>query len=326
MGLLRFLRGKAPVPPGQEQRFAEGAADLHRGLLPRWVSARLDDERANVPFGGPLSTGDSVALREIGYEAVGQVFGTATYQVSRMQTQLGMVLHGGYLGAPGGFNPGYWASGARPGYGSRAINISWWQGESGCRTAALRRLSQEAEALDADGVIGVQTVAETYHAPHVYECSFIGLAVRSRQRHGKPADRPFTAHFSPVEFRSLLQAGWLPKTVMLRWQRRAAHAQLANYWTTFGELSSASDLIRSSVDLVRHQMEMAIRAEHGSGMVLQELTPQSHGERCEWGGIDFYCDVRAAGTSIVRSRPGPISRQQLGVLPMIRLDTRGGGR
>jgi uncharacterized protein YbjQ (UPF0145 family) len=108
---------------------------------------------AGKPFTSDLSGQDFWALLQTGYAPRGLVLGTCVYHIGRL------------------------SSASRVGRTTELSNFS--QGMYAAREAAMARMESEAEALDAEGIVGVD-IEESNHVwgSHVIEFLAIGTAVR----------------------------------------------------------------------------------------------------------------------------------------------------
>lgn len=175
------------LPPVARRRIARAAADGVRTSL--------------LPVNGVAG------LEAAGFDIVGEVLGTTVMQIS--WAGFGGCGWAPMMGFGGvGFGPGTVTSGA----GSR------WSGyapyvealKSG-RATALNRMMQEASALGADGVIGVQ-VTDEHIEGNKREFMMLGTAVRSRGT-TRPA-KPFTTDLTGQDVAKLLLAGWVPAGIV----------------------------------------------------------------------------------------------------------------
>lgn len=235
-------------------------------------------------FGGPLSAGDLVALRAVGWSPLGQVFGTATFQL---------------LPSPANAWP--------PGTGR-------WQGELACQRTALQRLTGEAISRHAGGVLGVRMRATRQRDGLLYECWFEGVAVERAE--SDASAEPFLAHFSAVEFRSLANAGFRPVSVVLELLQRSAMVALNPMPQLSAELAGASALVRGTVGQVRRRSAEQARAAGASGIVVKTLDVSGHREYGSPGSrkIRMFCEVSMWGTSIVATRTDRNGDRPAGIL------------
>jgi uncharacterized protein YbjQ (UPF0145 family) len=171
-----------------------------RGLPPvaraRIARAAADGVRTSL-----LPTAGAVGLQSAGFEVVGEVLGTTVMQIG----WTGFGGCGWYPGSGAGiFGPNTVTSGGPSRWSGYAPYVGALK--TG-RNTALDRLLQEATALGADGVVGVQ-LTESRIDGNKREFMALGTAVRSRGAE-RPA-RPFTTDLSGQDVAKLLTAGWVP--------------------------------------------------------------------------------------------------------------------
>src|SRR5262249_17346372 len=149
--------------------------------LPESARARLGRSTQERPFfTSDLSVNEFVLATQAGFEPLGMVMGTCIYHVGiqnarwRVSQELQMLSQARYH----------------------------------CRELAMARMEAEADALGADGVIGVQIRSLNYlFASDVLEFVAVGTAIKSTdgQSFRTPAGRPFTSHLTGQDFWTLWQ-------------------------------------------------------------------------------------------------------------------------
>jgi uncharacterized protein YbjQ (UPF0145 family) len=160
--------------------------------LPVHARERLQRARDARLFTSDLSVNEFLLVKEVGFDPIGLVMGSSIYQI-----------------APAAADP------------QRSHELaSLTQALYDARDRAMTRLEEEAEALGADGVIGVRlTVNLQAWGDHIAEFLAVGTAVRHRasdqdQAHARPfrnqKGRPFTSDLSGQQFWTLLRAGFRP--------------------------------------------------------------------------------------------------------------------
>jgi len=201
--------GNLPPPPRVDPD--QQAEPLDQQAIPVVIPSDARDRLARMRggdgqrslFTSDLSVNEFVLLREAGFAPLGMVVGSSIYHI--------------------GWQPMY-ASGY--GYGLMGMGYSYedqelevlTQAKYNARELAMSRMEAEADALGADGVIGVRLDVGQYDwGQDLAEFIAIGTAVRSldgkshRTRFGKP----FTSDLSGQDFRTLLQAGYRPQGLVL---------------------------------------------------------------------------------------------------------------
>ena len=161
--------------------------------IPQDALDRLSRNRAGqagAVFTSDLSVNEFLLVREAGFAPLGLVMGSSIYNVGIQMTSWGRNMELTTL--------------------SQAMYHA--------RELAMTRMQAEAEALDADGIVGVRLHVnpQGWGGNRVAEFIAIGTAVvaegRSWHRHG---DRAFTSDLSGQDFWTLLQAGYAPLALVM---------------------------------------------------------------------------------------------------------------
>lgn len=155
------------------------------GHRDRWTPAE-----SRNPFTSDLSVNEFVLIENAGFEPLGLVLGTSIYQL--------------------GFQWARWDRNQEMTALSQALYDA--------REMAMTRMEEEADALGADGIVGVRL--EVRKAPwtrHVTEFFAVGTAVRDIHgvSHRTVHNRPFTSALSGQEFWLLMQHGYRPVSMVL---------------------------------------------------------------------------------------------------------------
>jgi uncharacterized protein YbjQ (UPF0145 family) len=158
----------------------EPAADLPQHARERIVQMR----KAHI-FTSDLSVNEFLLVKQVGFDPVGLVMGSSIYQI-----------------APPISNP------------SQSSELtSLTQALYEARDHAMTRMEEEAEALGADGVIGVR-LQMNLHAFGRHIAEFVAVGTAIRHRHGEhyrnKKGRPFTSDLTGQEFWTLVRAGYRP--------------------------------------------------------------------------------------------------------------------
>lgn len=178
-----------PDPVGSRidaQEAAQSQADLAAGGLPLEARRRLAEETGAHPlFTTDLSVDEFLLASSEGYRAVGQVMGSSIYHVGWQ-----------YAGM----------------YSGELTTVS--HAHMHARELAMGRMQQEAVALGSHGVIGVRLTTRAYEwGPSLLEFTAVGTAVRLDG--SPPPNQPFLSDLSGEDFWTLLQAGYLPKGLVM---------------------------------------------------------------------------------------------------------------
>jgi uncharacterized protein YbjQ (UPF0145 family) len=154
--------------------------------------------------GGLLSVEETAALSTVGFEPVCEVLGAVSQAVN-----FSTATWQGQQGAK------YWSYRAELYRGVVCVPPSDAALKAGYRTAAAR-LSTEARAAGADGVVGLRierTVVHVDESRQRWDFLAIGTAVRSRGR--THLAEPFTTDLSAGQTATALRTGWMPVSYLV---------------------------------------------------------------------------------------------------------------
>jgi len=275
-----------------EQIAAASAAELSAGRLPMRAQWRLAEQRGRAERGEPgaftsdLTIEEFAAIRSVGFSPVGQVMGSAVYNVGWAYSGCGYYGYYGYGMAPVVPVPAT----------QQLLNQA--------RHRAVNRMRQECQALDGDGVVGVRLAVQRFHDIGL-EFFAIGTAVRADGR--KRPKKPFTSDLSGQDFAKLLRAGWVPVALvqgvgaMVRHKDRLQLAWGSSWFNQ--ELVGSTKLVQAG----------------GNTVVLRDTVLQVFESRCASGseGEDQHTNAYLWGTAIVPYRRAAVSETPL---QMLRLD------
>jgi uncharacterized protein YbjQ (UPF0145 family) len=297
-------------PQWTEEQIAEAsAAELRAGRLPMRAQWRLAEQRERAERGEPgaftsdLTVEEFAAIRSVGFSPVGQVLGSAVYNVGWAYSGCGYYGYYGYGAAPVVPVPAT----------QQLLNQA--------RHRAVNRMRQECAALGGDGVVGVRLTVRPFHGIGL-EFFAIGTAVRADG--DRRPKKPFTSDLSGQDFAKLLRAGWVPVALVQGVGAMVRHKdrfQLAwgNSWYN-QELIGSTALVHAARDAARDSLTADARHVGGHTVVLRDTVLQVFESRCASGteGEDQHANAYLWGTAIVpftrAARPdGP-------PLQMLRLD------
>jgi uncharacterized protein YbjQ (UPF0145 family) len=255
------------------------------------AGVRLERLGTGKVWGSLLSAREFAAVSGAGFDPVGQVLGAAVVHpgsVSRTGLCSGSVSH-----LP-------WTDLASVTGGPFSALL---QNAYEVRRLALSRAVEECQALGGDGIVGVTLKIRPFPAGGT-EFTILGTAVRARTviRPGAP----FTSHLSGQEFARLLQAGWVPAALVFGISLGARHddprSRSQRRWIARnGEVSSYTALVKDTRRDARRQLEQAVAAHGGNGVVVDEMTLHIDERECPAfeGRHDHIAEVTILGTSIV---------------------------
>ncbi len=233
------------------------------------------------------------AVKGVGFEPVGQVLGTAVFNI-------------GYTGAWG--CPGAWPgtdSTKGPSSSAWAPSLSQLQRTMyTARRQALARAVAECEALGGDGIVGVDLRIGEFPAGGM---EFTVRATAVRARSGIRPRRPFTSHLSGQDFAKLIHSGWVPTglafgiSLAIRhddWRgtrlfpRAAGNQEVDGYTWLIGRVRRDA----------RSQLALEAARHGGDGVVLEEMELKVDESECpaSEGARDLSAEAVLIGTSIAR--------------------------
>ena len=244
--------------------------------LPDAARARLSGASGDGFFTSDLSVNEFVLTTQTGFQPLGLVMGTSVYHV--------------------GIQPARWNVSQELPVLTQALYTA--------RELAMARMTAEATALGADGVIGVQIrPVRLAFSAEVLEFMAVGTAIKAEDgtNHRTPNGTPFTSHLSGQDFWTLWQHGWFPRAMVLgTCVYHVAHLTFRQSLQTYGvnsELLPYTQAIYDARELAMSRMQYEGRQVGASGVVgvgVEEST-------WVWGehAVEFF----ALGTAVSRSHP-----------------------
>ncbi len=243
--------------------------------LKRLAELRGEDARGKALFTSDLSVNEFLLVREAGFHPLGLVLGSSIYHV--------------------GLQVGRWSANQELDKLSQAMYHA--------RELAMTRMEAEADALGADGIVGVRLEIEFKEFGHnLAEFIAIGTAVKGEApppkggtwRNNKKL--PFTSDLTGQDFWTLIQAGYAPLgMVMGTCVYHVAHRSAAKAMGTFGvntEVDTFTQALYDARELAMTRMQSEAEALDADGIVGVQLNNLAH----NWGGhtTEFF----AIGTAI----------------------------
>jgi uncharacterized protein YbjQ (UPF0145 family) len=277
--------------------------------LPAVAQARMAQIRSSGTWGSALTSDEFAAIRGVGFDPVGQVFGAAVYSVG----------HDGYR------CPGTWRTSpearpatpeARPatqvsGQGRQGSFGPLVQAMGQARDKAMSRLAAECGQLGGHGVVGVRLSIGSFPAGGP-EFLAIGTAVRARG--AAPVPRvPFTSGLSGQDFAKLIMAGWVPAGLVLGISIGSRHddlttARQTRVTTGNAEVAGWTELVSESRRDARRQLEGDVRRFGAEGVVIETMPLRVRQRDCpaQVGRHDHVVEATFTGTAVTRFAPaGP---------------------
>jgi len=262
--------------------------------LPPVAEARIAGLRSSGTWGSTLTADEFAAVRSVGFEPVGQVFGAAVYSAGAASRYT----------CPGSFGPLV-----------ETMDLA--------RQTAVGRIVTECAELGGHGVVGIRLTRGSFPLGGP-QFTAIGTAVRARgARPGQPV--PFTAEVSGQDFAKLIMAGWVPVGLVLglsigsRHDDRATNRQ-ARWTSGNAEVAGWTELVSQSRHDARQQLESEVRRLGADGVVVAAMEMQVRERDCPEtvGRRDHIVEATLIGTAIARTaRAGvPEERPALGVMSL----------
>jgi uncharacterized protein YbjQ (UPF0145 family) len=316
------------------------AREIAAGRLPLQAQWRIEMMRKAAAAGesgaftSDLSTQEFAAIRSVGFRPVGQVMGSAVFNVGWSYTGCGYYRYGAVGFGGGGYNTGGFSGRGMSGgaYGAYpqapvvdvpAVSHLLEQ----ARHRAVERLRTECAGLGGHGVVGVTLTVKPFYGNGL-EFMAIGTAI-SGDGVGRHPKQPFTSDLSGQDFAKLLRSGWVPVDLVqgvgavIRHNDWTAQMQQSSWVNQ--ELVGSTTLITAARAAARESLAKDAAKRGGHTVVLQEMVLNKYETRCTSGqeGEDSLVDAFIWGTAITpinaKSRP----RSPAAPLPMLRLDKPG---
>ncbi len=266
-----------------------------REELPAAAEARLARIRSSGTWGSALTTDEFAAIRSVGFQPVGQVFGAAAYAV-------------GYTGysCPGTWRPEEPAQSATqvsgPGPGSFGPLV---QAMGQARHTAVDRMTAECGELGGHGVVGVRLSRGSFALVGGAEFVAIGTAVRAPGALGPGV--PFTSDLSGQDFAKLIMTGWVPAGLVLGLSIGSRHddrptARQTRWRSGNTEVAGWTELVTESRRDARHQLEGDVRRLGAEGVVIADMDLRVRERDCpvQVGRYDHIVEATVIGTAIAR--------------------------
>jgi len=257
--------------------------------------------RSSGTWGSALTADEFAAIRSVGFEPVGQVFGAAVYNA-------GASAYGcpGTPGSPGDGSPPRLATEVSGGGGAASFGPLVQAMDQARRTAVDRMMTECAE-LGGHGVVGVHVSRETFLGGAQF--TVIGTAVRAPgAAHGRSA--PFTSDLSGQDFAKLITAGWVPVGLALgisigsRHDDRATTRQ-ARRISGNAEVAGWTELVNEVRHDARRQLERDVGRLGAEGVVIAAMPMRVRQRDCPAavGRRDHVVEASLIGTAVAGFPP-----------------------
>lgn len=251
--------------------------------LPEAAKKRLTGMRGadgHAPlFTSDLSINEFVLVRESGFEPLGLVMGSSIYHI--------------------GFQ-------AKNFYQNQELDVLT-QAMYEARELAMTRMEEEADALGADGIVGVRLEVTRYQwGAAMAEFMAVGTAIKHRDggNYRTVDNRPFTSDLSGQDFYTLTRAGYQPLSlVMGTCVYHVAHQGVMQSLKQVGrniEMENYTQALYDARELALARMQAEAEREGARGIVGAQVKENSHG----WDShvIEFF----AVGTAVKPTGTEPV--------------------
>jgi uncharacterized protein YbjQ (UPF0145 family) len=250
---------------------------------------------ANGLFTSDLSVNEFLCVEKAGFDPVGLVVGSSIYHV------------------------GYQFAGLRQNQELDVLSQAMYN----ARDLAMTRMEEEADRLDADGVVGVRLDIGRYEwGADMAEFIAIGTAIKNKEGrlHRAPNGRPFTSDLSGQDFWTLMQTGKRPVgMVMGSCVYHVAHRGMLQSMKQTGknvELEQYTQALYNARELAMERMQKEAEAigDGVLGIVEVKLNENSHG----WGShtIEFF----AVGTAVIQNEHLAEGQELPAITPVLDLN------
>jgi uncharacterized protein YbjQ (UPF0145 family) len=260
--------------------------------LPPVAAQRVRRATEGGPWTSLLSAPAAAGLRVAGLEPAGEVMGSMVQQINVVG-----VGCGNYWPGPGGWVPGASVSApvSRTGFGPYldALNRGY--------ATALDRMTQEATAIGADGIVGIALTT----APLDSAVEFTALGTAVRARGPRRPGRVFTTALSGQDVAKLMTAGWVPVdlvygiSVAVRhddWQSRGQ----ASWGAGNTEVDGYTQLIGHTRADARARLARHIRADGADGAIVSSMGLRMWSVEPSENHRDHVAEASVFGTAISR--------------------------
>ena len=263
-------QGQQWVQPDQ----SSAPVEMPQHALERLKRMRGGDGRKAL-FTSDLSVNEFLLVKEAGFDPIGMVVGSSIYHIGYQQSYFNV---------------------------SQELTVLS-QAMYAARELAMARMEAEADALGADGVVGVRLDVGRYEwGADLAEFIAIGTAVRSRDgvSHRTKFGKPFTSDLSGQDFRTLLAAGYRPLGLTMgNCVYHVAYRGLGQWFKTMGrnaEMANFTQAIYDARELAMERMQAEAENLGADGITGTQIKESSHG----WDShvIEFF----AVGTSVISIR------------------------
>jgi uncharacterized protein YbjQ (UPF0145 family) len=270
---------------------ADSMLPFEQGGLPERARARLRESRADGKslFSTTFTVAEMAIARAAGYTPLGQVMGSSIYHVGWRN----------YIGYAGG----------------ELTNVT--EAQRHARQLALGRLAQEADALDADAVIGVKLERRGYEwSGELMEFTAIGTAVRTAQPQPAGAPRPVLSNLTVQQLYKLELAGLWPLGIVMgncTWYDYHCDCAADGNWFN-QEMSGHTLVLQQARAYATERLQAEVQRHAALGVVgvtVERKLHEEHRESNHSEHTSFLVEVLLLGTAVQRRAEPRLPRPRL---------------
>jgi len=258
--------------------------------------------RSSGTWGSALTADEFAAIRGVGFEPVGQVFGAAVFDA-------GASAYGcpGAPGPPGDESPSVPATEVSGGGGAQSF-APLVQAMNQARHTAVDRMITECAQLGGHGVVAVHVSRGVFLGGTQF--TLVGTAIRAPgAAHAQSA--PFASDLSGQDFAKLITAGWVPVGLALGISIGSRHDDLATTRQARrisgnAEVAGWAELVNQSRHDARRQLESDVSRLGAEGVVIAAMPMRVRQRDCPAvvGRRDHIVEASFIGTAVAGFRPG----------------------
>jgi uncharacterized protein YbjQ (UPF0145 family) len=295
-----------------------------RGLPP--VAAERMERFARTGLRTSLLTvPGALGIQSAGFEPVGEVMGCIVEHIGWSGFG-GCGYFGGFggmggLGGLGGFG-GMGGGTVRPSGSASFVGFgpyvdALYRGYD----TALERMTAEAAAMDADGVVGVRLPVSHLGADN-REFFALGTAVRARSRSRNWPRRVFTTDLAGQDVAKLVLAGWVPSALVYGISVLVRHddwqTQRQSSWAAGNtEVSGYTELVTHVRADARHRFDQQARSAGAEGAIVSSISLTIGQIEPSENHRDHVAESTVFGTALVNfHRDSRAPTRSLTILPL----------
>ena len=285
--------------------------------------------RASSTWGSSLTSSEFAAIRSVGFEPVGQVFGAAVFGIARGDGYSCPKIMASSREAVEARTSGQLAQ--QDGQGPLGPLV---RAMDQARHTAIERMTAQCAELGGNGVVGLRVTRGSFLLGG-QEFTALGTAVRAlgtavRAGGAEFTAPPFTSDLSGQDFAKLIMAGWVPAGLVFGVAIGACHddwqtTRQTRRWSGNREVAGWTDVVNRARRDAGRELEADVRRLGAEGAVVASMQLRVSVRDCpsQVGRRDHVIEASTLGTAVAqfgragqgprrgRGRPSPLA-----VLPL----------